>query len=397
MIKELARTRPFGALLYTCALLASTACGGGGGSSSETPEEPRLNLQRAFPDLTFDAPVAMVQAPGDSSRWFVAERLGTVKSFDAADEATSISMVAIGIEVDASGEGGLLGFTLHPDFVSNGQAFLSYTVTGPEADMPLISRISRVRSQDGGRTFDAASEEILLTLDQPFTNHNGGHITFGPDGYLYIGFGDGGSGGDPLNNAQDTSNLFGALLRIDVDGGEPYSIPVGNPFVDERGRDEIYAYGLRNPWRFSFDRADGTLWLGDVGQGEREEVDIVELGGNYGWRCYEGSLEFNLEDCGAKRQYIFPVSEYSHDEGRSITGGFVYRGTAIPQLQGAYVFGDFASGTVWGLFPNVGTGRFERRVLVNSQLGVVSFAQGADGELYVLDLLGGGLYQLAAK
>jgi glucose/arabinose dehydrogenase len=388
-------TRP---LWIASALTAALAACGGDSSTEGLGGGPRksVSLQRAFPNFTFDAPVGMVQVPGDGARWFVAERLGTVRSFEAADETTASSTVAIGIEVDASGEGGLLGFALHPDFANNGQAFLSYTVTGPDSGTPLVSRISRVTSADGGQTFDPATEEILLTLDQPFINHNGGHILFGPDGLLYVGFGDGGSGGDPLDNGQDTSDLFGALLRIDLNSGQPYGIPPDNPFTQGGGRPEIYAYGLRNPWRFSFDRADGTLWLGDVGQGEREEVDIVAKGGNYGWRCYEGSLEFNLEGCGARSQYIFPVSEYSHDEGRAITGGFVYRGSAIPELWGVYVFGDFISGTIWGLFPD-GAGGFQRRLLVDSELGVVSFAEGADGELYVLDLFGGGIHRLVAK
>lgn len=380
---------PIGTIL-TVALLACAACGGG----DNVARQPRVTLERVFPNLTFDAPIAMVQAPGDGSRWFVAERLGIVKSFDAADETTANSTVALGIEVDASGEGGLLGFALHPDFADNGQAFLSYTVSGPDVDTPLISRITRVTSTDGGQTFDPATEEVLLTLNQPFINHNGGHIVFGPDGLLYIGFGDGGSAGDPLNHGQDTGDLFGSLLRIDVDGGEPYGIPPDNPFASGGGKPEIYAYGLRNPWRFSFDRADGRLWLGDVGQYQREEVDIIERGGNYGWRCYEGSLEFDLRGCGARSQYIFPISEYDHNEGQSIIGGFVYRGSAIPELQGVYVFGDFVSGTIWEVFPD-DNGGFARRELIDSDLGLVSFAEGADGELYVLDLFGGGLYRLA--
>lgn len=371
------------------------ACGGDGSSNGEEiPAEPGVVLQRAYPNLTFDSLVAMAQAPGNGSRWYVVERLGTIKRFDATDEATAVSTPAITVQVDASGEGGLLGFALHPDFADNGQAFLSYTVTGPSADTPLISRVSRVRSGDGGQTFDPATEETLLSLDQPFTNHNRGHIAFGPDTRLYVGFGDGGSGGDPFNNAQNTGTLLGKLLRIDVDSASPYGIPPDNPFINGGGRPEIYAYGLRNPWRFSFDSTTGRLWLGDVGQDAREEVDVIAKGGNYGWRCYEGSFEYDLTDCGAPNQYRAPISDYGHDEGQSIIGGFVYRGEAIPMLQGVYVFGDFITGTIWGLFP-IGSGGFERRVLVESDLGIVSFSQDRDGELYVVDLLGGGLYRLA--
>ncbi|MBA2490432.1 MAG: PQQ-dependent sugar dehydrogenase [Gammaproteobacteria bacterium] len=391
--------------ISTAVLLAATiacvACGGGGngqstvGGGSGNPGQVEVRLQRAYPNLIFDTPVALLQAPGNGSYWYLVERLGVIKRFDVADNRTALSTVVAAVEVDASGEGGLLGFALHPDFELNGEAFLSYTVTGPNAQIPLVSRISRITSTDGGRTFDPASEEILLTLEQPFTNHNGGHIVFGPEGFLYIGFGDGGGGGDPLNNAQNPDNLFGALLRVDVDSGEPYGTPTDNPFANGGGAPEIYAYGLRNPWRFSFDRADDRLWLGDVGQGEREEVDIIERGGNYGWRCYEASLVFDSTGCAARGQYVFPVAEYGHDEGQSITGGFVYRGNAIPALQGVYVFGDFISGTIWGLFPRA-SGGYQRRVLVNSQLGIVSFAQDMNGELYVVDFLGGGLRRLVA-
>ncbi len=384
--------------LLAVALLACTAYAGGESNAApreaEPPRELAVSLRLAFPNLIFDMPIAMVPAP-DSPRWFVAERMGMVKSFDATDPTTALSTVAIAIDVDASGEGGLLGFALHPNFANNGQAFLSYTVTGPDAGTPLISRVSRITSADG-RTFDAATEEILLALPQPFVNHNGGHIAFGPDGFLYIAFGDGGSSGDPLNNAQNTNNLYGAILRIDVERAAPYGIPPDNPFVDGGGRPAIYAYGLRNPWRFSFDHLNGRLWLGDVGQGEREEIDVIENGGNYGWRCFEGSLEYNLQACSARSRYRVPVAEYGHEEGQSVTGGYVYRGNAIPALKGVYVFGDFISGTLWGLFPRA-SGGFDRRVLVQSNLGVVSFAQGNGGELYVVDLFSGGLYRLALR
>ncbi|MDN5850240.1 MAG: PQQ-dependent sugar dehydrogenase [Nitrococcus sp.] len=371
---------------------------GGSGSvncASAARADVAVKLERAYPNLTFTAPVALLQAPADASRWFVVERAGVIRSFDATNETTATSDVVINIsgQVDTSGEGGLLGFAFHPRFATNGEAFLSYTTSGN----PLTSIISRVRSVDS-MTFDPATEEVILTLDQPFTNHNGGHIVFGPDGFLYIGFGDGGSSGDPLNNAQNLNNLFGALLRIDVDIMTPYGIPPDNPFVGSGGssaepQPEIYAYGLRNPWRFSFDRVNRTLWLGDVGQDEIEEVDIIENGGNYGWRCYEGSAEFKLNGCGARSEYIFPVAEYCHDEGNSITGGYVYRGGAIPELQGVYVFGDFVSGTIFGLFTDAGG--FDRRVLLDTDLNIVSFGQGADGELYIVDF-GGGVYRLVA-
>jgi glucose/arabinose dehydrogenase len=190
--------------------------------------------------------------------------------------------------------------------------------------------------------------------------------------------------------------LYGAILRIDVDGAAPYGIPPDNPFVNGGGRPEIYAYGLRNPWRFSFDHLDGRLWLGDVGQGEREEINVIENGANYGWRCFEGRFAYNLQGCGARNRYRFPIAEYSHEVGQSVTGGYVYRGNAIPALKGVYVFGDFVSGTLWGLFPRV-SGGFARRVLTESDLGIVSFAQGNGGELYMVDLFSGRLYRLALR
>ncbi|HEX2238827.1 MAG TPA: PQQ-dependent sugar dehydrogenase [Gammaproteobacteria bacterium] len=227
-----------------------------------------------------------MQPPGDSSYWYVVERLDTIKRFDATDEITDTTTPVLNVQVGASGEGGLLSFAFHPDFAANGQAFLSYTVTGPDSDTLLISRAT---SHDGGASFDSASEKILLTLVQPFTNHDGGRIVFGPDEF-FIGFGDGGSAGDPFNNAQNTKVLLSKRLRIDLDSGNPYGIPSNNPFAAGGGRCEIYTYGLPNSWQFSFDCDTGELWQGDVGQEMREEVDNIDIGGNHGWRYYEGSL-----------------------------------------------------------------------------------------------------------
>lgn len=386
------------ALVAGLALVAGCGGGSGGqdGGGSPPAAEPGavpVALQRAWPNLSFDTPIALLQAPGDASRWFVLERAGRVLSFDATNPDTVRTVLDLSAKVNTSGEGGLLGLALHPDFATNGEAYPSYTVAGPDADTPLTSIISRIRSMDGGQTLDPGSEEVILSLDQPFTNHNGGHVAFGPDGYLYIGFGDGGGGGDPLDNAQNVNNLFGALLRIDVDNGMDYGIPADNPFLGGGGAPEIYAYGLRNPWRFSFDSMTGKLWLGDVGQGSREEVDIIVNGGNYGWDCFEASLSFEPAGCGPREDYILPVAEYGRDEGRSITGGYVYRGDAIAGLQGVYVFGDFISGRIFGLFPV--TGGYERYELLDTEFNIVSFGQGADGELYVVDF-GGGLYRLVA-
>lgn len=366
------------------AVFALAACGssgggnGGGAVDDGTPEAVAVALEPVFEGLSFTFPVALVQAPGDDTRWFVAERAGRVWMFaNRPDVADAEMFLDISDRVSAAGEGGLLGMAFHPRFAANGEVFISYTAPGA----PLVSHVARFRL--AGASLDPASEEALLTLEQPFDNHNGGHILFGPDGFLYIGFGDGGSAGDPLGNGQDTSNLFGALLRIDVDGGPPYAVPPDNPLVGGAGRPEIWAWGLRNPWRFSFDRATGDLWLGDVGQAQWEEVNRIQRGGNYGWNIREGAHCFAAPTCAAAG-LIDPVAEYGHDLGCSITGGYVYRGGAIPSLHGAYLYGDFCSGRVWALDPATAV----VRELLDTDLNIVSFAEDQAGELYLVD--GGG-------
>jgi glucose/arabinose dehydrogenase len=255
---------------------------------------------------------------------------------------------------------------------------------------------------DGGLTLDASTEEAVMTLLQPNNNHNGGNIAFGPDGYLYAGWGDGGGEGDPLDNAQNTSNLFGTFTRIDVDGGAPYAIPADNPFaanaacVQGNGADacpEIFAGGLRNPWRWSFDATTGELWAGDVGQGAVEEVDIITLGGNYGWRCREGTRLF--DDSGVcPGGFVEPITEYGRSSGQSITGGYVYRGNAIPDLQGWYVFGDFVSGRIFAVPADSPPGT-PFTSLLTTALSIASFAVDSAGELYVVDF-GGDLFRIVA-
>ncbi len=391
--------RTWGVAARNAILLAAAVLGGCGGSgggeptpSIDPPPVPEaLLVERVFPGLSFSLPVALVPEPTASgSRWFALEKAGFVRAFPN-DPGTTAAEVFVDIadRVEAGpGEAGLLGFAFHPAFGENGEVFLSYTAPGPGSGGALISRISRFRSLDGGSTLDPSSEQVLLSVDQPFTNHNGGQIAFGPDGYLYLGLGDGGSGGDPRGNAQDTGTLLGAFLRLDVDGGIPYAIPPDNPFAGGGGRSEIFAWGFRNPWRWSFDAATGDLWCGDVGQSAWEEVDVVRRGGNYGWNVREGAHCFAAPDCEATA-LADPVAEYPHSEGCSITGGYVYRGSAIPGLAGTYLYGDFCTGTVWGLPPG-GT----PRVLVESGLRLSSFGQGPDGEVYLLDFGGGGIYRL---
>lgn len=364
------------------------------GCAEEDAKAQTIGLERMFKSVPFNEPLAMLQALGDTSRWYVVEKAGRVLVFDNRPDVVRSEVFADILErVQARySESGLLGMAFHPDFARNGQVFLSYTTHGT----PLVSRVSRFLSRDGGRTLDAATETVLLELPQPYANHNGGQIEFGPDGFLYMGFGDGGAGGDPRGNGQNVDTLLGAMLRIDVDKGKPYAIPPDNPFAQANkeggGRPEIYAWGLRNPWRWSFDRATGELWVGDVGQNAWEEIDKVVRGGNYGWAIREGAHCYGTERCRTEG-LIDPVAEYGHDEGCSVTGGYVYRGKAIPALQGAYLYGDFCSGRVWTLCQ----GKGPPRLLMNTGLNIGSFAEGLDGEVYVLQFgEKGAVYRLVA-
>ncbi|UCC14852.1 MAG: PQQ-dependent sugar dehydrogenase [Gammaproteobacteria bacterium] len=391
------------------AMLLLQACGGGGGGSSSLPppvvmpppEPPAIEIESVFSALSFERPVALLQAPGDDSRWFVVEQGGVVRTF-ANDPATDKASVFVDISavVTSGGETGLLGMAFDPDFRASGEVYLSYTGNPGRV---LTSVIARYRSIDGGATLDPASEEILLQVVQDFGNHNGGNIAFGPDGFLYVGLGDGGSGNDPNDRAQDTSNLLGAMLRIDVNGGSPYAIPAGNPFAGNapctQGSGgapcpEIFAYGLRNPWRWSFDRFTGVLWLGDVGQADWEEVDVIEAGGNYGWRIREGAhcndnIQPNCDNTGLTD----PVWEYDHSQGQSITGGVVYRGRSIAGLSGFYLFGDFVSGRIWALPVDGSAAATE---VMDSGLSVSAFAQDIASEAYIVDY-SGGLYRIIAS
>ena len=374
-------------------VLAATAVPPGGAAITTTP---------VFTDITLDRALILLQEPTDDQCWYAAEQPGRVISFEndpLADE--QVVFIDITARVDnGPNEAGLLGMAFHPNYASNGQIFLSYTGNDGE----LTSYISRFTSLDGGLTLAPDSEEILLSMVQPFGNHNGGNIAFGPDGYLYIGFGDGGSANDPGARAQNTLNFYGSMLRIDVDGAAPYAIPDSNPFAGNAlcsqgfgaaDCPEIYAWGLRNPWRWSFDTETGDLWLGDVGQSALEEIDIIDLGGNYGWSFFEGTrcnTQAPVVDCSFVS--IPPVTEYTRSTGRSVTGGYVYRGTAIPDLVGVYVYADFASGKLLQYF-DPGTGDVIE-AQTDTGLGIASFAQANNGELYLLDLFDGGIHQIIA-
>ncbi len=350
------------------------------------PSRDVLQLERVYPNIAIESGVDLLQAPGDATRWYIVTQPGVIHRF-AVDGGASEVVLDLSAQVVLGGEAGLLGLAFHPDFASNGEVFLSYTGPGGKV---FTSRISRFRSSDGGRTIDPASEEVILEQEQPYSNHNGGDLAFGPDGYLYFGFGDGGSGGDPQGNAQNPDTLLGKLIRIDVDGGAPYAIPADNPFAAAGGRPEIFALGLRNPWRFSFDRESGALWAGDVGQNLWEEVNLIERGKNYGWDIKEGPDCFEADTCD-ETAMVPPVAYYRNISSASVIAGLVYRGTKIPAIAGLFIYTDFYQGTIWGV--KAGS---EPVVLAEAGArGLVGFGEAEDGELYALDYQG-GIYHLRA-
>jgi glucose/arabinose dehydrogenase len=354
-------------------------------------------LQRQLAAAGLDEPVAIAHAGDD--RLFVTLRAGQIRVLDRNGRPLPRPLLDIRPLVGTVGEGGLLSAAFHPRFADNGLFFIDYT---DRAGNTVIARY-RVAA-DNPNLADPASRKVLLTIDQPFSNHNGGQLQFGPDGYLYIGMGDGGAAGDPACRAQRDDTLLGKLLRLDVDansGAPPYyGIPAGNP-----AGDAVWARGLRNPWRFSFDRATGDLWIGDVGQNEREEIDFQPAGDrggeNYGWKVMEGTACFGLDACPASTPtcnstaLTLPVLEYGHDRGCAVTGGYVYRGNQLPALRGSYVFGDYCSGIIWAA-KRQGTG-FEVRQLADAVAGgLVTFGEDHAGELWV-GAQDGGLYRLGAR
>jgi glucose/arabinose dehydrogenase len=339
-----------------------------------------------------DTPLFVTHARDGSGQLFVVEQPGTIRIIDHGSLKKTPFLDVRDRVWTKGNEQGLLGLAFHPDFRRNGRFVVNFNRR--EDGATVVAEYTR---QSGSIQASPATERVLMVVPQPYLNHNGGMVEFGPDGFLYIGRGDGGSRGDPENRAQNPHEWLGKILRIDVDRGRPYAIPPDNPFISADGRPEVFALGIRNPWRFSFDRQTGMLWLADVGQYKWEEVDIVVAGGNYGWRIMEGAHCYNPEqDCNPDG-LTFPIAEYGHENGRcSITGGYVYRGAAIPALRGTYLFGDYCSGEVFALSANVNRKASSvPKVLMQTTLRISSFGEDEAGEIYVVDHKG-GIYRLAA-
>ena len=344
------------------------------------PTPSTLPSASTFPDANaytwqpvasaLDRPVDL--QPDGSGRLYIVEKLGHIHLFENG-QVSETPFINIEDRVnDRSNEMGLLGLAFHPNYAQNGFFYVNYTGEGGDT---FLSRF-----HSSGDTADPNSEVILLRIEQPFPNHNGGVMVFGPDGYLYAGLGDGGAGGDPLGNAQSLDTLLGKILRIDVDSAEPYAIPADNPFGDE-----IWHYGLRNPWRISFDKLTGDLYIGDVGQGEWEEIDFLPAGSpggaNFGWDQREGAHDY---EGSASAEFVEPIAEYSHSEGGcSVTGGYIYRGS-MPEWNGIYLYGDYCTGYIWGLIRSADGASWQNQLLFQTNQRITAFGQDEAGELYLI-------------
>ncbi len=347
---------------------------------SPPPSATRLQLT---PILThgLEQPVFIGHAGDHSHRLFILEQPGRIRILQRGTLQPA-PFLDLSHHVTFGGERGLLGLAFHPQFGNNGRLFVNYTRQPDGATIVSEFQVSR----HPNRALN--SEKILLVIPQPYANHNGGMLAFGPDAYLYIATGDGGAGGDPDNRGQDPHTLLGKILRIDVDRGEPYGIPPDNPFAGRQTGQAIFALGFRNPWRMSFDRQTGDLWAADVGQHHWEEINVVDIANNYGWRVMEGSHCFSPSQGCADTGLTLPVAEYRNQSPHcAITGGYVYRGATVTFLHGTYVFGDYCSGRIMGLRKG------RPHVLATSALRISSFGEDEDGELYVVDH-GGGIYKI---
>jgi glucose/arabinose dehydrogenase len=367
--------------------------------ATETAPAPALDLSDAAIELRtvvdgLESPLLVTNAGDGSGRLFVVEQVGRIRVVRDA-ELVQEPFLDVSEQVTAGGEQGLLGLAFHPEYGSNGRFFINYTDVNGDT---VVAEYERDPANEDVALPDSA--RVLLRVDQPYANHNGGALEFGPDGYLYIALGDGGSAGDPHNNGQRLDTLLGKLLRVDVDsttGDAPYGVPADNPFVDrDDARPEIWSYGLRNPWRFSFDGND--IWIADVGQSELEEINRMpaDRGGlNYGWNIMEGDACYEPQTDCDREGLALPIATYTHEDGCSVTGGYVYRGS-IPSLDGAYVFGDYCSGTMWAL-DAAGPAEQKPAELLTTEHSISSFGLDESGELYVSDLGGAVLQIVEAK
>lgn len=353
--------------------------------------KPKIALSPFANGFTLPTSIVTTSVKADS-RLFISEQAGIIRIVNKNGQITNQNFLDIQQKVLNGGEMGLLGLVFSPSYSTNGFFYINYVNKNQE------TIIARYKVSPNPDIADLNSEKIILKIKQPYTNHNGGDLKFGADGYLYIALGDGGSGGDPQNRAQDKNSLFGKILRIDVNKGDPYSIPSTNPFVNKaENRSEIWAYGLRNPWRISFNKTSGDLYIADVGQDTTEEVDVQKAnskgGENYGWRCYEGDQPYNPNGCLPKSNYVMPVFEYNHQEGRcSITGGFVYRGNLYPAFKGKYFYGDFCSGQLY--YAENTANKWQQTLITKTAYSISTFGQDTQNELYVADYNGGGIYKI---
>jgi glucose/arabinose dehydrogenase len=358
-----------------------------------SPGHLAITLSRA--PGSFSSPVLVTNAKDGTGRLFVVEQGGRIRIIDGGS-VLSTPFLDIRSKISCCGERGLLGLAFHPSYASNGRFFVDYT----DGFGSTVVAEYRRDPNNADRAINAGS--TLLHIAQPYANHNGGMLAFGKDGYLYVAMGDGGSAGDPGNRAQNKNSLLGKLLRIDVDhksGSLRYRVPSTNPFVGKTGDDRIWAYGLRNPWRFSFDRLDGTLWIGDVGQDRYEEIDRVTQasgggkGRNFGWRVLEGRACYIPASGCSTSGKVAPLAVYTHSNGCAVVGGYVYRGSTYPAMVNAYILGDYCSGKIWAIPANGHTPQAASQIL-DTSLMISSFGEAEDGSLYLTDVAGGGVYRL---
>jgi len=381
------------ASLLLLTITGSAAAADGPGSSSPVVAPQVVGKSLAPVASGLSRPVLVTNARDGSGRLFVVEQTGKVRII-AGGSLLSTPFIDLTAAVSKGGEQGLLGLAFHPKYATNGKFYVNFTTkTGSTA-------INEYRVSADLNVANRASGRRIITIAQPYANHNGGHIAFGPDGYLYVGMGDGGGAGDPGNRAQNLNSLLGKMLRIDINGksgARQYRIPASNPYVGRTGRDEIWSRGLRNPWRWSFDRARGDLWIGDVGQNRYEEIDrstatataIRGRGVNYGWRTMEGRACYSPSSGCNRTGKILPVVTYSHAAGDcSVIGGYVYRGSKATSLVGRYLFGDFCSGRIWSIARGA-RAPATRSLFIDTDLNITSFGEGEDGELYVTATDGG--------